>query len=148
MADIGLNPPKAGNVHSRTGIMTDALASFGALLSYAATGNHADMVTSTTAGDPLTAGVVTSQGDPNNSGLFAVGDSVSVRDLGDAEVQVVSGTYTIGQRIIQSATAGMGKAYAAETGDLCVVGESLQAITTGTNGQRISVRLLMQRVKY
>lgn len=148
MADIGLNPPKHGNLHSRTGVMTDALASYGALVSYAATGNHADMVTSTTAGDPLTAGVVTNQGDPNNSGLFAVGDEVSVRDLGDAQVQVVAAAYTVGQRIIQSGTAGLGKGYAAETGDLCVVGECLQAITIGTNGGLVSVRLLMQRVKY
>lgn len=147
MADIGLNPPKATNVHSRTGIMQDALASFGAIVVAAATGNHADMQTSTNAGDPLAQGVVTSIGDPNNSGLFAVGDSVSVRDLGDAEVQVVAGTYAVGDRIINSTVAGNGKKIGAETGDLMMIGTSLQAITTTSNGQRISVRVLMQRIK-
>ncbi len=148
MADIGLNPPKHGNIHSRTGVMTDALAFYGALVSYAATGNHADMVTSTTAADPLTAGVIQSQGDPNNSGLFAVGDEATVRDLGDAQVAVKAATYAVGDRIVQSTTAGLGGKYGATTGDLCVVGECLQAITIGTDGGLISVRLLMQRVKY
>jgi len=88
MADIGLNPPKAGNLHSRTGVMQDALASFGAVVVTSADGTHADMQTTTSAGATGVMGVVTSQGDPNNSGLFAVGDEVSVRDLGDVEIQV------------------------------------------------------------
>lgn len=147
MADIGLNPPKAGNLHSRTGVMTDALAFFGAIVVSSGTSGHADMATSTTAGDPLAMGVVTSQGDPNNSGLFAVGDEVSVRDLGDAEVAVKAATYARGDRIIQSTTAGLGKKIAAETGDLCVVGECLQDITIAADGGRISVRVTMQRIK-
>lgn len=147
MADIALSPPKASNLHSRTGVMMDALASFGAIVVSAGTGNHAEMQTSTTAGDPLAIGVVTSIGDPNNSNLFAVGDEVSVRDLGEAEVQVVAGTYAVGDRIINSTVAGMGKKIGAETGDLGLIGTSEQAITTSQNGQRISVRLLMQRVK-
>lgn len=144
MADIGLNPPKAGNVHSRTGVMTDALASFGAVLVSAANGNHADMVTTTSAGATGVMGVVTSQGDPNNNGLFAVGDDASVRDLGDAEVQVVAGTYAVGDPLITSTVAGCAKKRAAETG-ADVLGYSLQAITTSANGQRISARILISR---
>jgi hypothetical protein len=143
MADIGLNPPKATNVHSRTGVMTDALAKFGSIVVQAATGNHADMVTTTSAGATGVQGVVTSIGDPNNSDLFAVGDQVSVRDLGDAEVLVVAGTYAVGDPIITSTTAGAGKKLAAETG-ADIVGYSLQAITLAAVG-RISVRLNITR---
>lgn len=147
MADIGLNPPKAGNVHSRTGVMKDALAKFGSVLVSSGVGGHADMSTTTTPGDPKATGIVTSQGDPNNSGLFAVGDEASVRDLGDAELLVLgSTTYARGDRLIASATAGVAKKLAGETGDLCLIGESLQDVTTGTNPQRISCRLLMQRI--
>jgi hypothetical protein len=143
MADIGLNPPKATNIHSRTGVMQDALAQFGSILVQAGTGNHADMQTTTTAGATGVMGVVTSQGDPNNSGLFAVGDQASVRDLGDAEVLVVAGTYAVGDPIITSTTAGAGKKLAAESG-ADVLGYSLQAITLAATG-RISVRLQITR---
>lgn len=148
--DIGLNPPKAGNVHSRTGIMNDALAQFGSIVVSYSNINHADMATSTTAGDPTVMGVVTSQGDPNNSGLFAVGDQASVRDLGDTAVLVLGAgaAYARGDRIIQSTTAGVGKKLAGETGDLCMVGEVLQDCTTGAAAsQLISVRVNVQRIK-
>lgn len=144
MADIGLNPPKATKLHSRTGVMTDALAKFGAVLVSAATGNHADMATTTAAGAAAVMGVVTSQGDPNNSGLFAVGEEVSVADLGDVEIQVVAGTYAVGDALITSTTAGCAKKRAAEAG-ADVIGTALQAITTSQNGQRISCRLLISR---
>lgn len=143
MADIGLNPPRGQNVHSRTGVMTDALAQFGSILIQAGTGNHADMVTTASAGAAGVQGVVQQQGDPNNSGLFAVGDQVSVRDAGEAQVLVVAGTYAVGDPIITSTTAGAGKKLAAETG-ADVVGFSEQAITLAQTGL-ISVRLNIYR---
>lgn len=144
-ADIKLNPPKAGNVHSRTGRMKDALAKFGSVLVFSGTDSHADMATTTSAGATKVAGVVTSQGDPNNSGLFAVDDEVSVRDDGDVELLVLgSVAYARGDLLITSTTAGVAKKLAAETG-ADIIGECLQDITTGSNPQRISCRLRLNR---
>jgi hypothetical protein len=143
MADVGLNPPKAGIVHARTGIMTDALAKFGSVVISAATGNHADVVTTTGAGSAIVLGVVQSQGDPNNSGLFAVGDEATVVDIGDVQILVLGGvTYAVGDQLITSATAGVAKKLAAETGAM-VIATSLQAVTTGTNPQLISARMTL-----
>ena len=152
MADIGLNPPKRGPLHSRTGVIASGGATgaqFGAVVVSSGTASHADVATTTNAGDPLVMGVITSQGDPNNSGAFIAGDEVSIADLGDAQVLCESGTASArGDRMIASSTAGLAKKYGAETGDLCVIGECLQDVTTGANPQLVSVRLLMQRVKY
>jgi hypothetical protein len=144
MADIGLNPPKAHNLSSRTGVMGDALAKFGSVLVAVAAGGHADMQTTTSAGATAVQGVVTSQGDPNNSDLFAVGDEVSVRDLGFAEVQVVAGTYAVGDPLITSTVAGCAKKRAAETG-ADILGYAEENITTTVNGQRISARISISR---
>lgn len=148
MADIGLNPPKAGNLHSRTGVMADALAKFGSVVVPSGSTGHADMATTTSAAAAKVSGVVTSQGDPNGSGLFAVGDEVSVRDAGDVEILVLgSQAYLKGDKLITSTTAGVAKILASETGVLCLIAECLEDVTTGTNPQRISARLMLQTVK-
>lgn len=145
MADIGLNPPMSGILHARTGVMQDALAKFGSVVVQAATGNHADMQTTTSAGATGVMGVVQSQGDPNNSGLFAVGDQPTVADLGDVQILVLGGvTYAVGDPLITSTTAGVAKKLAAETG-ADIIAYSLQAVTTGTNPQLISARLNITR---
>jgi hypothetical protein len=144
MADIGLNPPTRGNVHSREVVMTDALAKFGYVVKSAANGNHADCVTTATPGDTNMLGVIQSQGDPNNSALFAVGDTASCRDSGDAQVAVKAATYAVGTPLISSATAGLAKALAAETG-ADIIGYSRQAITTSQDGQLISMMVQISR---
>lgn len=145
--DIGLNPPKRGNVHSRTGIMQDALAQFGSVVIASGTTGHADMSTTTTSNTTGVMGVVTSQGDPNNNQLFAVGDEVSVRDLGDVEILVLGGvTYARGDQLITSTTAGVAQKRVSQTGLMDLIGEVLQDVTTGTNPQLISCRLLLQRI--
>lgn len=145
MADIGLNPPSRGILHARTGVCTDALAKFGSVVIQAGTGNHADVVTTTSAGATGVMGVIVSQGDPNNSGLFAVGDQPSVCDLGDVQILVLgSSTYAVGTPLITSTTAGVAKALAAETG-ADIIATSLQAVTTGTNPQLISARMIISR---
>ncbi|MEO9194592.1 MAG: hypothetical protein ABI445_13110 [Polyangia bacterium] len=142
---VNINAPRASKLHSRTGIMLDALAQFGAVVVSSGALGHANMATTTTAGDPLVAGVVTSQGDPNNSGLFAIGDEVSVTDLGDVLVLVAGGTTLArGDRLIAAATPGLAKKLAAET-NVCVLGESLQDVTTGALPQLVSCRLQLQR---
>lgn len=148
MADIGLNPPKAGNIHSRTGVMADALAKFGSVVVKSGTTDHAAMATTTSAGATGVMGVVTSQGDPNNSGLHAVGDEVSVRDAGDVEILVLPATaYARGDKLITSTTAGVAKKLEAETGNMTIIGEVLQDVTTGAAAQRISCRLTMHYAK-
>lgn len=144
MADIGLNPPVASKVHSRTGVMADALAKFGSCLIASGTTEHALMITTTTAGDSQVMGVVTSQGDPNNSGLFAAGDEASVQDIGDVQILVLgSATYARGDKLITSTTAGVAKKLASETGSMTIIATVLQDVTTGTNPQLISARLCL-----
>lgn len=143
-ADIGLNPPRSTKVLSRSGIMADALAQFGSVLVSAATTNSAEMQTTTSAGATNVTGVVGSQGDPNNSGLFAIGDEATVVELGDHPVLVLGGTtLAVGDALITSTTAGVCKKLAGETG-ACIVGYSLQAITTGSASQLVSCRLALQ----
>lgn len=146
--DVGLNPPTRGNVHSRSGVMTDALAQFGTVLITANTANHSEMVTTTSAGTTGVQGVVTSQGDPNNSGLFAVNDIVSVRDQGDAQILVLGGvSYAETDLLITSTTAGVAKKLESETGSMDVIGYPVQKVTTGSASQLISVRLNIHRIK-
>jgi len=148
MADIGLNPPKRGIVHARTGVMKDALAKFGSVLVFSGTAGHADMATTTAAGATAVAGVVVSQGDPNNSGLFAIGDEASVQDLGDCQALVLgSVTYARGDKLITSTTAGVLAKLGSETGNMTVVATVLQDVTTGTNPQLISIRLILSHAK-
>ena len=148
MADIGLAPPKAGIVHARTGVMVDALAKFGSVLVASGTASHADMATTTSATATAVMGVVCSQGDPNNSGLFAVGDEVSVQDLGDCQILVLGGvTYARGDKLVTSTTAGVAAKLGAETGNMTIIGTVLQDVTTGTNPQLISCRLTLSHAK-
>jgi hypothetical protein len=143
--DIGLNPPKAGNLHSRTGRMQDALAKFGSPVVKSGTTSHCDMATTASAGAAGVCGVVTSQGDPNNSGLHPVDADVSVRDLGEVEILVLGSTsYARGDRLITSTTAGVAKKLASETGLMSIIAEVLQPVTTGSNPQRISARLVLR----
>lgn len=142
-ADIKLNPPKRGILHARTGRMVDALAKFGSVLVFSGTNSHVDMATTTSAGAAAVAGVVCQQGDPNNSGLFAVDDEASVQDLGDCQILVLgSVAYARGDKLITSTTAGVAKKLAAETG-ADIIGTVLQDVTTGTNPQLISCRLIL-----
>ena len=148
MADIGLNPPKRGILHARTGVMTAATAKYGSVVKKDGTSGHADMTPTTAATDTGIMGVVCSQGDPNNSGLFATGDEVSVQDLGDAQVLVLgSVTYARGDKLIPTTTAGVAGKLSSETGLLEIIGTVLQDVTTGSNPQLISVRLNIQHAK-
>ncbi len=148
MADIKLMPPKKTVLHARTGVMKDALAKFGSVVIFSGTSGHADMITTTSAASGVVAGVVCSQGDPNNSGLFAAEDEVSVQDLGDAQILVLGGTaYTRGMKLITTTTAGVAGPLASATGAMDIIGECLEDVTTGTNPQLISCRLNIQHAK-
>lgn len=148
MADIGLNPPVKGPTHFKTGIMIDALAKFGSVLVYSGTSGHADMATTTAAAAATVAGVVQSQGDPNNSGLFAVGDEASIADAGPCQILVLGGvTYARGDKLITTTTAGVAGKLGATTGAMDIIAEVLQDVTTGSNPQLISCMLNIQHAK-
>ena len=149
VTDVGLNPPVRGNIHSRTGQAGTTGMKFGMVVVSAQTANHAEMVLTTTAGDPLTLGVITTQGDPNNSGAFALGDEFSVRDAGDVQVLVDATTaLNVGDILIASTTAGQAKKLASETGTtLCILGRSMQKITVGAAAGLVSCRLELSQIK-
>lgn len=146
MADIGLNPPRASNIASRTCTMADALAKFGSVVVWSGSSSHADVATTTSAGATSVAGVVVDQGDPNNSGLHASGDDVTVRYLGDVEINVVAGTYARGDKLITSTTAGAAKKLVGETGNMTIIGECLQDIVLAQAG-RVSCKLTLHYAK-
>lgn len=145
MADINLNPPKKGPIGlPMTGVMQDALAKFGSVVVKSGTSGHADCATTASAGAAGVMGVVQSQGDPNNSGLFASGDEVTLQRAGDCAVLVLGGvSYARGDRLITSTTAGVAKKLASETGLMSIIAIVEQDVTTGTNPQLISARLVL-----
>lgn len=148
MADINLVPPRAKIQSARTGIMKDALAKYGSVLVFSGTSGHADVATTTSAAAATVAGVCISQGDPNNSDLFASGDEVSVQDKGDCQILALgSTTYARGDKLITTTTAGVAGPLGATTGAMDIIGEVLQDVTTGTNPQLISCRLNIQHAK-
>ena len=136
--DVGLNPPTRGNVHSRSGTAAGTGITFGMIVIHGGNDDHDAMVASSATGATGVQGIVTSQGDPNNSGLFVSGDSFSVRDAGDAQVLVLGSTgYDLTDMIIASATKGVGAKRSTETGVMDVIGYPVQKVTTGTNPQLI-----------
>jgi hypothetical protein len=147
MADIAIQSPLGKRVlpgASFEANMKDALAKFGSIVVYSGTSSYADVATTTTAGAPAVAGVISSLGDPNNSGLFASGDNATVQTGGIAQVLVLGSTaFSRGDRIVTSTTAGVGKKWVNESVPFTVIGECLQDVTTGTNPQLVPVRLTL-----
>ncbi len=141
MADIALNPFVNHPTHFRTVTTTDALCKKGSVVISAASTDSSAVVTSTTAGDNLVIGVITDEGDPNNSGLIPSGATVSCADAGDVEILVLGGTaYVVGDILICTTTAGVaGKYSSGSTYDQ--IGICMQKITTGSAVQRIACRL-------
>lgn len=147
MADINLMPPFGQNGHSFAGIVATSTCKYGSVLVDGATGNHADVKQCTSAGETKLVGVCQSQGDPNNSGLFVVGDQVEVRDEGYAEVLFPAGTViAMEDIIIASATAGHAKVLGAEAKPYMILGRAKQAITIGAAAGLASVKLALEYV--
>jgi hypothetical protein len=144
MPDIGINPVSSGNVHSFTGVATVAGIKFGHVVVAAATANHADAALPAGAGASGVMGIVTDQMGPAGS---AIGDTISVRDAGDAEVFLDTGqSVNVDDVLITGATPGTVKPIGAEAAPYDVVGRSLQKYTNDTGvPSRISCRLGIQR---
>jgi hypothetical protein len=144
MPDIGLNPPSSGNIHSFTGAATVAGIKFGHVVLAAGTANHADVALPPGAGAVGVMGIVTDQMGPTGS---AIGDTMSVRDAGDAEVYLdVGQSVNVDDVLITGATPGTVKPIGTEVAPYDVVGRSLQKYTNDTGGpSRISCRLGIQR---
>lgn len=143
---IGLMPPLARPSDPRTGTLTVATAQYGSVLTMSGTTNHDDIKITTSAGEQPV-GVCTSQGDPNNSGLFASGSQVSYARGGDVEVLMAAGTVlTVGAKIIAGGTAGTAKLLAAETDPYWLLGTSNEDRTIGASAGLASVHLSIQWV--
>jgi hypothetical protein len=144
MPEIGLNPPSSGNLHSFTGVATVAGIKFGHVVVSAGTGNHADVALPGGAAATGVMGIVTDQMGPTGS---TPGDTMSVRDAGDAEVYLdVGQSVNVDDILITSATPGTVKPAAAEPAPYDVVGRSMQRYTNDTGvPSRISCRLAIAR---
>ncbi len=147
MADLALYPFAAEkDLHSFTATTADAVCKKGSLVAWSGSTDSSAVVATTSAGQNLLAGVVTDQGDPNNSGLFASGVNVSVRDMGVVDVLCLGGvTYARGDILIATTTTGVaGKYTSGSTYDQ--LGVVMQEITTGSSVQLVSCRLnIMKR---
>lgn len=145
MPDIGLNPPSSGNIHSFTGVATVAGIKFAHVVVAApATPNHTDVALPAGPGAVGVMGIVTDQMGPTGS---AVGDTMSIRDAGDAEVYLdVGQSVGVEDVLITGAAPGTVKSIGNEPAPYDVVGRSLQKYTNDTGApSRISCRLGIQR---
>ena len=145
MPDIGLNPPSSGNIHSFTGVATVAGIRFAhVVVAPAATPNHSDVALAAGAGAVGVLGIVTDQMGPAGS---AIGDTMSIRDAGDAETYLdVGQAVNVEDVLITGATPGTVKPVGTEPAPYDVVGRSLQKYTNDTGApSRISCRLGIQR---
>lgn len=148
--DIGLMPPYARVKGAFTGKMTVATGKRGMLVVPDGTDTSHDAVKISTAkGENRVLGVIASEGDPNNSGLFAAGDYVSVQTDGDAEVLFPAATVlTKGDPIIASGDDGMAEVWA--TGSkpslpYTLIGYAAHDITIGAAPGLASVTLAIQQ---
>ncbi len=145
MADINLYPPYSRPIQSTTGIMTVATATYGMIV-VPDGANHADVKISIAAGENKLLGVINTIGNPNDSGLFAIGDQVTVAYSGIVEVLFPATTVIArGDVIIASGTDGMGKVLEAETG-YCILGYARQAVTIGAAAALASVELSITEI--
>ena len=144
---IGLMPAYSNPARQITKTMSVATAKYGMIAVPDATSNHDGAKINIAAGETLIEGVITSQGDPNNSDLFAVGDQPSVAIEGIVEVLFAAGEVIAkGDTIITGGTAGCGKVLGAEAKPYAVLGYAEQAITIGAAAGRASVRLSIHSV--
>lgn len=146
--DAGLNPPVRGNTRFLEGTAGGTGIKFGSVVQFdSGNDDHDSMVATAATGATGIMGVVTSQGDPNNSGLFATGDNFSVQTQDFAQVLVLgSASYDKTDMLIASATKGVAKKRESETGLMDVIGYPVQKVTTGTASQLISVRLNLHKI--
>ena len=143
LADILINPPRSdrrvvpGMVATVTGI------TYGMVVIYdTGTTNFRDVKLPAGAGSISVAGVVADQGDPNNSGQFAVGDEFGVCVDGIVEVLLDAGqSCTKGGYAITGATAGTVKTVAGESAPYSIVGQFMETLTAGSSPTLVSVRV-------
>lgn len=141
---IGLMPSRSNPADFDTVTLTVATAKYGSVLTKVGETTHDGAHITTTAGEQPS-GVCNSQGDPNNSGLFAIGAVVSMARGGDAEVLFDAGTVlTVGAKIIASGTDGTAKVLEAETDPYWLLGTSNEDRTIGASPGLASVRLSIQ----
>jgi hypothetical protein len=120
-----------------------ATAKYGYLVKLSGTSPTGIVITTTVGEQPF--GVVTDQGDPNNSDLFASGTIVSVARGGMCDVMFDAATViTKGDKIIVSGTDGHAKVLEAEVDPYWLLGEAMQTVTIGAAAGLATVALNIQ----
>lgn len=137
---VGLMPPRSRPENFETCSMTVATGKYGMLVVRdTGTANHDDVKITTDAGQQML-GVIASQGDPNDSGLFDSGDQVSVAKGGTCEVLFEATTViTKGDKIIAAGTDGHAKVLAAEVDPYWLLGTAAETRTIGAAAGLASV---------
>ena len=141
MADIGLNPP--GTRHDRvvSGVASVAGIKFGdvVLMDVAASGQHAAVTLTATAGASPIKGICVTQTNPTTGS--AIGDPLEICTQGIAEVNLAASTVIVkGDKLITSTTLGAVKKLAAETTP-DVLGRADQDMASTANVTRISCEI-------
>lgn len=142
---IGLMPPYNNPANFMTGNMTVATGKYGMIVARdTGTTNHEDILITTDAGQKML-GVIQSQGDPNNSGLFATGSKVSVAKSGLMEVLFAAAeVITKDDIIIASGTDGHAKVLGMESAPYWILGRAAETRTIGAAAGLASVDVAIQ----
>lgn len=145
--DIGINPPVSDRRRSVGCVATGAGITYGAVVKRdSGTTNFRDTKIAAGANDSLIVGVCQDQGDPNNSGQFAVGDEFGAAIDGDVEILIDTVLVHKGKYGCTSATNGTVKE---DTGTGDVVCQFMQDYdnSAGTGPVLVSARMALANRK-
>lgn len=145
--DIGINPPRSDRRLSAGCVATVATITYGmVVIGDTATNNFRDVKLPAGAGAVGVRGVVQDRGDPNNAGLFPIGEEFGACVDGFVEVLLDAGQSAVKDApLITGATPGTVKPIAAESAPYDIVGYAEQTITAGASPTLISMLCKPQR---
>lgn len=147
--DIGLNPFRSDRRLFEGCVATVATIKYGmVVIGDTGTTNARDVKLASGAGGTGVRGVVSDQGDPNNSGLFATGDEFGCCVEGFVEVLLDAGESSVKDApLITGGTPGTVKPIASESAPYDIVGYAAQTYNNSGGGSPvlISMRVAVQR---
>ena len=147
--DIRINPPRSDREKSKGAVATVTGITYGmVVIADTGTNNFRDVKLPSGAGSSSVYGIVSDQGDPNNSGQFAVGDEFSTCYAGIAEVLLDAGqTCTKEGWAITGATAGTVKTVGGESAPYDFVGQFDETYdnSAGATPVLVSLRINIHR---
>jgi hypothetical protein len=148
MPDINLNPFRSDRRLFTAGVATVATIKYGmAVIGDTLTTNASDVKLPAGAGAVGVRGIVADQGDPNNAGLFAVGDSFGICTDGYTEALLDAGQIaTKDAPAITGATPGTIKPVGAEVAPYDIVGTFAQTFDNSGGAAPVLVSLRVPAV--